>query len=172
MGKVSIALRGWRFDEEEVFADDGSMRPLEELPEDTRARLVRLSELLGEPCDACWLLAEDRSDCEVGQIVYGEPLAEVLLCIDHEPDFLYWFREEGGSEYKGQSDFADAFHAWFADGNRAPEWYDNDRHLDTDPDDVPQPRPDPDEVEELEDAIDDLDDEELDALQTDYSDVT
>ena len=72
MGKVSIALRGWRFDEEEVFDDDGEMRPLEEMNRETRERLIRLRVVAGEPCDVCWLLNESKSDCNVARIVYGE----------------------------------------------------------------------------------------------------
>ena len=53
MGKVSIALRGWRFDEAEVFDEDGEIRPLEEMSEETRKRLVRLRVVAGEPCDPC-----------------------------------------------------------------------------------------------------------------------
>ncbi len=172
MGKVSIALRGWRFDEEEVFDEDGELRPLEEMPEETRRRLIRLRVVVGEPCDACWLIEEERADCNVARMVYGEPLAEVLLCPDHEPEFLYWFRESGGSDYKGQSDFADAFHEWFAAGNRAPDGYGNDDHVDTEPDNVPHPTPDVDELPTFEEALEEIDDEELDALGMDYSDIT
>lgn len=172
MGKVSIALRGWRFDEDEIFTADGSMRPLEKLEDETRDRLVRLGSLIGDPCDACWLETEDRADSNTAQIVYGEPLSEVLLCVDHEPDFLYWYREAGGAALRGQSDFADSFHEWFTAGSRAPDGYGNDHHVDTDPDDIPQPRPDPDEVDELRDAIDDLDEEDVETLGMDYSEVT
>ena len=40
MGKVSIALRGWRFDEAAVFTNDGELRPLDEMDQDTRERIV------------------------------------------------------------------------------------------------------------------------------------
>lgn len=171
MGKVSIALRGWRFDESEVFDGDGELRPLEEMSEETRRRLVRLQVVAGEPCDCCWLLAEEKADCNVARIVYGEPLSEVLLCADHEPDFLYWFREDRGSRWRGDEHFADYFHEWFAAGNRAADGYEGLEYVDTEPDAIPTPRMDED-VPELEDAIEELDDEELDALGTDYSDVT
>jgi hypothetical protein len=171
MGKVSIALRGWRFDEEEVFDDDGELRPLEEMSEETRERLIRLRVVAGEPCDCCYLLEGSKADCNVARVVYGEPLAEVLLCAEHEPQFLYWFREEGGSRHKGDSHFADYFHEWFAAGNRAPEGYAGLEHVDTEPDAVPAPDIGED-VPELESAIEELDDEELDVLGTDYSDVT
>ena len=125
MSKVSIALRGWRFDEDDVFDDDGELRPLDEMPEDTRHRIIRLAHISGDACDACWLIhgeAEiDRAN--PGTIVYGEPMAEVLVCDEHEADFLYWFREAGGSEYAGEAEFPDRFHEWFAEGNRAPEDY-------------------------------------------------
>ena len=171
MGKVSIALRGWRFDEEEVFDGDGEIRPLEEMREETRRRLVRLRVVAGEPCDLCWLLNESKSNCNVARIVYGEPLSEVLLCPDHETDFLYWYREDGGSTHRGEENFADYFHEWFATGNRAPKWYGGIDHVDTEPDRVPAPDMDED-VPELEEALKDIEDEDLDALGTDYSGVT
>ena len=59
MAKLSIGLRGWRFDETEVFTDDGEMRPLMEMSEATRGRLVRLTVIAGNPCDACWLIHGD-----------------------------------------------------------------------------------------------------------------
>jgi len=171
MGKVSIALRGWRFDEEEVFDDDGEMRPLEEMSRETRERLIRLRVVAGEPCDVCWLLNESKSDCNVARIVYGEPLGEVLLCPEHEADFLYWYREAGGSDHRGEEHFSDVFHEWFAEGNRAPEGYGGLDHVDTEPDRIPAPDMDED-VPELEEALEDIDDEDLDALGMDYSDVT
>jgi hypothetical protein len=172
MGKVSIALRGWRFDEDEVFDEDGEMRSLMEMSDESRERLVRLTVAAGQPCDACWLVHGDENiqQCRVARVVYGEPLAEVLLCNQHEADLLYWFREEGGSEYRGTDEFQDAFHEWFADGGRAPEGYGGVEHVDTDPDAIPQPDPDV-EMPRLEDEIAKLDDEELDALDTDFSDL-
>ena len=139
MGKVSIALRGWRFEEEEVFAPDGRLRPLEEMPDDAAERLLRLPDLVGSPCDACWLVHGDEAleQCQVAQVVYGEPLAEVVLCDDHEDDFVYWYREAGGSAHRGEPELQDAFHEWFADGGRAPEGYEGVEHVDTDPQALP-----------------------------------
>lgn len=141
MGKVSIGLRGWRFDEQEVFDADGEFKPLAEIPEETRLRLERLELLVTSPCQACWLIHGDEeiAECNVAEAVYGEPRSEVLLCDEHEPDFLYWFREEGGREYVGEDELKDAFHEWFAGGGRAPGNYDGIEHVDTDPEDVPDP---------------------------------
>ncbi len=171
MGKVSIALRGWRFDEDAVFDENGELRPLEDVDDDTRERLIRLRVVAGEPCDACYLLNEAKSDCNVARIVYGEPLGEVLLCPDHEPDFLYWFREADGSDHAGDEHFADIFHEWFAAGNCAPEGYEGLEYVDTEPDRVPAPEMDED-IPELEEAIEEMDDEALDDLGMDYSEIT
>jgi hypothetical protein len=172
MGKVSIALRGWRFDEAEVFDENDEMRPVHEMPDETRERLVRLTVVAGQPCDACWLIHDDEQldQCRVSRVVYGEPLAEIILCDRHEPDFLYWYREADGSELRGTDAFQDEFHAWFADGGRAPEGYVGIEHVDTDPDAVPQPDPDV-EMPSLEEEIAKLDDQELDALGADFSDL-
>jgi len=172
MGKVSIALRGWRFDEEEVFTEDGDLRPVDQLPAETRDRLVRLTVVAGSPCDACWLVHGDENleACNVARVVYGEPLAEVVLCPDHEADFLYWFREAGGRAHAGAEDFDDHFYEWFDDGGRAPEGYGGVEHVDTDPDGVPQPDPDV-EMPSLEEELAGMDDEELDALGVDLSDL-
>jgi hypothetical protein len=147
MAKVSIGLRGWRFDEEDVFTPEGDVRPLDEMPADARERVLRLSALVGSPCDACWLIhgEENIEECNVAAVVYGEPLSEVVLCSTHEPEFLYWFREEGGSAYRGSGDLEDAFYEWFADGGRAPEGYGGLEHVETDPEDLPE-IPDPEEV--------------------------
>ncbi|NHN58468.1 MULTISPECIES: hypothetical protein [Halorussus] len=141
MGKVSIGLRGWRFDEDEVFTEDGEFRPMDEIPKDPRKRLIRLQALVNAPCDACWLIHGDEAvhECNVAQVVYGEALGEVVLCDEHEPDFLYWFAEAGGDRFKGQQELQDEFHEWFADGGRAPEGYGGVEHVDTDPEDVPEP---------------------------------
>ena len=115
MAKVSVGLRGWRFDEDEVFTDDGEWAPLDEMSDDTRNRLLRLGILLDQRCDACYLEhgeAEKRR-ANPAAIVYGEPGDEVLLCDDHESDFLYWFRKEGGSDLTGEEEFRDEFHEWF-----------------------------------------------------------
>ena len=149
MGKVSIGLRGWRFDEEEVFTESGEYRPMDDMSADTQHRLGRLTALVGSPCDACWLIHgdEDLQACNVVEVVYGEPLAEIVVCSDHETDFLYWYFEEGGEQYRGEEELQDAFHEWFADGGRAPDGYAEMEHVDTDPDDLPEP-PEPD-LEEM-----------------------
>jgi hypothetical protein len=140
MAKVSIALRGWRFDEAEVFAEDGRLRPFEEMSDDAARRIERLSSLVGSPCDGCWLVhGEDGlDDCNAVAVVYGEPLSEVALCADHEDDFVYWYREAGGSDLQGDPELQDAFHEWFADGGRAPEDYEGVEHVDTEPADLPE----------------------------------
>lgn len=146
MGKVSIGLRGWRFEESDVFDEAGEFRPLDEMPPDVAHRVSRLSALIGSPCDACWLIHgdENREACNVAAIVYGEPMAEVILCQTHEPDFLYWYREQGGDEHRGTPAFQDAFHEWFADGGRAPDGYAGLEHVDTDPRNLPHPTIDQD----------------------------
>ncbi|AFK20573.1 hypothetical protein E6P09_12265 [Haloferax mediterranei ATCC 33500] len=148
MAKVSVGLRGWRFEESEIFSEDGEFKPLDEIPEDSRKRLVRLISLVEEPCDACYLIHGDEEihKCRQARIVYGEPGEEALLCDQHEPDFLYWFREEGGRDFVGDVVFADAFHEWFADGGRAPDGYGGLEHVDTDPDELPSP-PDANEIQ-------------------------
>ncbi|WP_435182590.1 hypothetical protein [Halobellus sp. EA9] len=147
MAKVSIGLRGWRFDEREVFTDEGEFRPLDEVPDDTRRRLIRLTYLQGKPCDACYLIhgEADKKRANQAEIVYGEPMEEVLLCAEHEADFLYWFREAGGSDAAGTETFRDEFHEWFAAGNRAPEGYGGLEHVETDPGGLPTP-PEPAEL--------------------------
>jgi hypothetical protein len=148
MSKVSIGLRGWRFEEREVFTEEGEFRPLTEIPEEPRHRLVRLSLIVERPCDACYLVHGDaeKERCRQATIVYGEPLEEVLLCDAHEADFLYWFREEGGRALAGEDEFRDAFHEWFAGGGRAPEGYAGLEHVETDPDALPDP-PDAQEIQ-------------------------
>jgi hypothetical protein len=147
MAKVSIGLRGWRFDEDEVFTDEGEFRPLDEVPDDTRRRLIRLTYLQGKPCDACYLIhgEAEKKRCNPAEFVYGEPMEEVLLCADHEADFLYWYREAGGSDHRGEETFRDEFHEWFAAGERAPEGYGGLDHVDTGTDELPTP-PDPAEL--------------------------
>ena len=149
MAKVSVGLRGWRFDEDEIFTADGELKPLDEIPEDPRERLVRLVKLIEEPCDVCYL---DHGEAEIhrcnqAEIVYGEPRGEVLLCSTHEPELLYWFREAGGREHAGTQRFGDRFHEWIAAGNSAPEGYGAVEHVDEDPDDLPDP-PDQKELQE------------------------
>ena len=156
MAKVSIGLRGWRFEEGDVFDDEGRYRPLDEMPPDVADRVSRLSALVATPCHACYLIygEEEVARCNVAEIVYGEPMSEVVLCADHEPDFLYWYREAGGEAYRGDPALRDAFHEWFDDGGRAPEGYGGLEHVDTDPDDLPDP---PDQDELSMDAACDLD---------------
>jgi hypothetical protein len=174
MAKVSIGMRGWRFDEEEVFDDDGNIRPLSEMDDDTVYRLIRLSAMLGEPCDACWLIhgEENLEACNGADIVYGEPMAEVILCDEHEVDFLYWFREDGGSEYAGSGDLPDAFHEWFLDGNRAPEGYGGLEHVREAQDDVPEAPDEPSPAEqesipEVDEQVKEMEAEEQEALDVD-----
>ena len=164
MAKVSIGLRGWRFEEDEIFTDDEELKPLDEIPEDPRERLLRLVSLVEEPCDVCYLDygEEEINRCNQAEIVYGEPEGEVLLCPEHEPDLLYWFREEGGSEYKGSVEFADRFHEWVAAGNEAPEGYASVEHVDEDPDGLPD-LPDQQEVQER--LEEDFEGERIDILE-------
>jgi len=174
MGKVSIGLRGWRFDEEDVFDEKGEIRPLEEMPEDARHRIVRLSSLLGEPCNACWLIhgEADIEECNPGTIVYGEPLAEVLLCGDHEADFLYWFREEGGEQYAGTADLQDGFHEWFIDGGRAPEGYAGLDHVQARADELPDAADGSGGgVPGVEEQLEEMEEAEREALSVDLEDI-
>jgi len=177
MGKVSIGLRGWRFDEADVFDEDGEFRPLGEMPEDARYRIVRLSSLLGEPCSACWLIhgEADIGECNPGTIVYGEPLAEVLLCGEHEADFLYWFHEEGGQQYAGSADLQDEFHEWFLDGGRAPEGYAGLDHVQAHPDELPDAAGEAadggDGIPEVEEQLEEMEEAEREALSVDLEDL-
>lgn len=172
MAKVSIGLRGWRFEEDVVFDEDGNVRDIAEMPEDTRNRLLRLSALLGEPCSACWLVhgEENIEQCNMGDVTYGEPLAEVLLCTEHEPDFVYWFQEEGGSAYAGTATFQDEFFEWFAEGNRAPESFGSVDHVDEAPDDLPDPMQE-DSLDEVAEQAAELKQEEQEALDLDLDDL-
>ncbi|MFC6732619.1 MULTISPECIES: hypothetical protein [unclassified Haladaptatus] len=169
MAKVSIGVRGWRFEEDEVFDEEGNLKPLADMPVETRRQVLRLTEIVGSPCDACWLIHgdEDIRRCRITQVVYGEPLGEVLLCNHHEADFLYWWREEGGNEHAGHLDMDDYFHEWFLDGGRAPEGYGPDEHVDTDPDSVPKSPRDDQQLPSLEEelgveSIDELDFDSVD----------
>ena len=139
MGKVSVGLRGWRFNEDEIFTDDEQFKPLDEIPKDPKQRLLRLLTLVDKPCDCCYLIhgERDKKQCNPAAFVYGEPMDEVLLCADHEPDFIYWY-QNGGSELRGKETFADAFHQWFADGNRAPEAFGGTEVVETDPEALPE----------------------------------
>jgi len=173
MGKVSIGLRGWRFDEDEVFDADGDLRSLEAMHPDTRQRIVRLTALIGDPCHACWLIHGEEAieQCRLARIVYGEPGGEVILCEEHEPDFLYWFHEEGGREYAGDTDLEDAFHEWFATGNRAPEGYGGLEHVEEEPDAIPEAPDTSQGIPSLEEQIEAADDEELQELGIDLDDL-
>ena len=172
MAKISIGLRGWRFDEEVVFDDEGQVRDIAEMPEDSRNRLIRLQALVGEPCSACWLIhgQENLAQCNMGDVVYGEPMAEVLLCAEHEPDFVYWFQEKGGSEYAGTATLQDEFYEWFADGNRAPEDFRGVDHVDEAPDDLPDPMEE-DSLDEVAEQAAELEEGEQEALDIDLDDL-
>jgi len=145
--KVSIGLRGWRFDEDEVFTEDGEYRDFAEMDDDVRNRLVRLSVVVEETCDACWLETDDPDERNQVEYVYGEPLSEVLVCEPHEPDFVYWFRERGGDRYAGIDEFDDRFHEWFLEGGRAPDWYDGMEYVAGGEDLPSPPTPDPEYLE-------------------------
>ena len=149
MAKVSVGLRGWRFDEDDIFTDDEELKPLDEIPEEPRERLVRLVGLLEEPCDVCYLEYGEAEvhRCNQAEIVYGEPRGEVLLCAEHEPDLIYWYREEGGSEHAGSLEFGDRFHEWVAAGNESPEGYGSVEHVEENPTELPD-LPDQQEIQE------------------------
>jgi hypothetical protein len=171
MAKISIGLRGWRFEESDVFDASGELRPLDEIPEDPRHRLLRLTAVVGEPCDACWLATGgDARELKQATVVYGEPVAEVLLCDEHESDFLYWFTERGGDEYAGSEALPERFHEWFDDGGRAPEGYQGLEHVDRDPDAVPEPGG-PDELDEVEDRVGELSEAERAAMDVDLDEL-
>lgn len=160
MGKVSIGLRGWRFNETDVFDQSGNLRPIDDMPHDVGQRIIRLSVVMGAPCNACWLIHGDDNldDCAGAAVVYGEPLAEVVLCDDHEVDFLYWFHEAGGEAHRGEDEFQDAFFEWFADGGRAPDEYGGLEHVDTDPESLPNPpRPATESAPSVSDPTDQID---------------
>jgi hypothetical protein len=167
MAKVSVGLRGWRFDEDAVFDDDGGFRPLAAMDPDDRDRLARLVVLVGRPCDACALDGAD--DPAEATVVYGEPGAEVLLCDAHEPAFVYWFREAGGSDLRGDPALREAFHAWFDDGGRAPAGYAGVEHVESAPDALPDP-PDPGAVRDQLEAGVELDRVDMRALAGDDED--
>ncbi|MFB6072798.1 MAG: hypothetical protein ABEJ88_07505 [Halobacterium sp.] len=152
MSKVSIGFRGWRFDEDAVFDENGNYRDVEEMDEDVRDRFLRIPQLVDQPCDVCYLEVGDPDADEVADptAVYGEPHGEVLVCDEHEREFYYWFLEDGGDQYRGEEELQDAFHEWVAAGNRAPDWYDGPDHVDTDPEAVPEPAADDFEAVDVE----------------------
>ncbi len=172
MTKVSIGLRGWRFDESELFDANGEFRPLTEMSPDTRDRIARLMVVVNDPCDCCWLQhgESDKQRCRSAQVVYGEPLHEVVLCNQHESDFLYWFREEDGNLLTGERTFDSAFHQWFADGGRAPDGYGGLEHVDTDPETVPTPTP-AEELPSMDEKLAELDEETLTELDVNLDDL-
>ena len=190
MGKVNVGLRGWRFAEADIFTDEGLFKQLEEIPKDDRQRLLRLVSLVEKPCDACRLIhGEDEIHrARQAAVVYGEPNDEVVLCADHEADFLYWYQNDGGSEYRGSAAFDDAFEEWFDNGGRAPEGFETVEHVETDPEGLPDP-PDAEELNamlsegyeperiDLREYVDDetaaaandtLADDDIDGLDTEY----
>jgi len=172
MGKVNIGLRGWRFDGD-VLNEEGRVRPLATLEPAVRQRLLVLADRVVDPCDACWLAYGDDQieECNVAEVIYGEPRGEVVLCSVHETDFLYWFREAGGVKYAGDRGLQEAFHEWFIDGNRAPEDYEGLEHVDEDPTALPD-APDPSAaVPGFEEELAEMDDEALDALDVSLDDL-
>lgn len=173
MGKINVGLRGWRFDEDEVLGEDGRVRPIGTMDSDTRHRIVRLAQRVGDPCDCCWLNngPENPELCRQGAAIYGEPGAEVLVCAEHESDFRYWFREAGGSEHAGDVGMAEEFHAWYLDGGRAPEDYGGIEHVDEDQDSLPEPPDISEGMPGLEEELEELDEEDLDELDVDLSDL-
>jgi len=173
MSKVNIGLRGWRFDEDVVFDGDGRIRPLGAMDADARDRVLRLTERVGDPCDACWLHhGEDNVEqCNAATVIYGEPRGEVVLCDDHERDFVYWFRNEADEDLIGHPELGDAFHQWFIDGGRAPDSFPPLEHVADAPDDVPAADDVFEEMPGLEDELREMDDEELDALDVNLDDL-
>jgi len=170
--KVNIGLRGWRFDAD-VLDDDGNVRPLATMEPDTRQRLLVLANRVNDPCDACWLVHGDENikQCNIAEVVYGEPLGEVVLCSAHETDFLYWFREAGGDAYAGDRDLQDAFAEWFSEGGRAPAEYERLEHVEEDPTALPDAPDQGGAVPSLEEEIEAMDDEDLEALDLDFDDL-
>jgi hypothetical protein len=173
MGKINVGLRGWRFDEDEVLGEDGRVRPIGTMEPETRQRVLRLAQRVTDPCDCCWLKhgPEDRQRCRQGAVIYGEPGAEVLVCAEHEPDFVYWFREAGGADLAGSIDLAEEFHAWFLDGGRATENYAGVEHVDEDPDALPDPPDIKEGMPGLEEELEAMDEDDLKALDVDFSDI-
>lgn len=172
MEKVNIGLRGWRFDAD-VLDANGRVRPLKTMEPDTRQRILVLADRVVDPCDACWLSygRDQREECNVAEAIYGEPLGEVVVCSEHEPDFLYWFREAGGDEYAGSRELRDAFHEWYLDGNRAPEDYEGLEHVDEDPTTLPEAPAPTDAIPGLEEELEAMEEADREALDLDLDDL-
>jgi len=172
MGKVNIGLRGWRFDED-VLGEDGRVRPLATMEPEDRQRILVLADRVVDPCDACWLAyGEDRiEECNVAEVIYGEPRGEVVLCSAHEPDFLYWFREAGGADFAGELELRDAFHRWFLDGNHAPDEYEGLEHVDEDPTSLPEAPGRNEAIPGFEEEIEGIEEEDLDAMDINLDDL-
>ena len=172
MGKVNIGLRGWRFDED-ILNEEGRVRPLATMEPEDRQRILVLADRVVDPCDGCWLeYGEDKiEECNVAEAIYGEPRGEVVLCSVHEPDFLYWFREAGGSAYAGEVKLREAFHQWFLDGNRAPEDYEGLDHVDEDPTALPDAPASSEAIPGFEEELESMDQEDLDAIDVNLDDL-
>ncbi|WP_284008701.1 hypothetical protein [Haloarcula pelagica] len=169
--KVNIGLRGWRFDDD-VLDDDGRVRPLGTLDPETRQRLLVLARRVVDPCDACRMVeGAATEDCNVAEVIYGEPNGEVVLCSAHEPDFIYWFRELGGDEYAGETDMRRAFHEWFVEGGRAPEDYEGLEHVDEDPTAVPEAPSRSEAIPGIEEELDAVDEDDLASIDIDLDDL-
>jgi hypothetical protein len=172
MDKVSIGLRGWRFDAD-VLDSNGRVRPLKTMEPDTRQRILVLADRVVDPCDACWLSMgrEHPEECNVAEVIYGEPLGEVVLCSAHEPDFLYWFREEGGEQYAGDTAMQEAFHEWFVDGGRAPADYEGLEHVDEDPTALPEAPSRAEAIPGLEEELEQMDEADLESIDMNLDDL-
>ncbi len=114
---------------------DGRVRPLR--PGAGNSPAVRvLAERVSTPVTPAGLFtATKTSNSATSRIVYGEPMGEVLVCSDHEADFLYWFREEGGEPTAAKRRSAE-FHEWFQGGNRVHRMEHSDVHVQRTPAEV------------------------------------
>lgn len=173
MAKVNIGLRGWRFEEDEVFDEDGDLLPLGAMPDETATRIRRLTERVTDPCDACWLVFGDEEieRCNVADAIYGEPGGEVVVCRSHERDFVYWFREIADEDVLGTDRVADAFHEWFAEDGPAPRDYAGIEHVDENPDAVPGTQNPHEPLPDLSEEVDELGEEAREALDVDLDDL-
>jgi len=164
MAKVSVGLRGWRFDEEEIFTDDEELKPLDEIPEEPRERLVRLVSLVEEPCDVCYLEHGEAEvhRCNQAEIVYGEPKGEVLLCPEHEPNLIYWFRGGGRQRARRRPRVRRPLPRVGRRGQRGPGWVRPVEHVEEDPDGLPD-LPDQQDIQER--VEQDFDGDRIDILE-------